>query len=137
VAVAAARSSFIGLASVLLFGVLAFAGRAEPAQVNTIREVFARLETCWRPPPASQANPIDITVIVSFDRAGAILGRPKITFESKTASDNDRLLHRIAVMEALQRCAPMPFTEAMGGAVAGRPFAVLFHHKPLTPEKRV
>jgi hypothetical protein len=135
--VAAARSSFIGLASVLLFGALAFAGHAEPEQVNTIREVFARLETCWRPPPASQANPIDITVIVSFDRAGAILGRPKITFESKTASDNDRLLHRIAVMEALQRCAPMPFTEAMGGAVAGRPFAVQFHHKPLTPEKRV
>jgi hypothetical protein len=134
--VTAARSSLVGLALVLLFGVSASAGHAEPAQVNTIRELLARLETCWRPPPASQANPIDITVIVSFDRTGAILGRPKITFESETANDNDRLLYRIAVMEALQRCAPMPFTEAMGGAVAGRPFAVHFHHKPSTPEKR-
>jgi hypothetical protein len=134
--VTAACSSRIGLALVLLFGVSVSAGHAEPEQVNTIREVFARLQTCWRPPPASQANPIDITVIVSFDRAGAIFGRPKITFESETANDNDRLLYRIAVMEALQRCAPMPFTEAMGGAVAGHPFAVQFRHKPLTPEKR-
>jgi len=134
--VAAARSSFVGLALVLLLGVLASAGHAEPVQVNTVREILARLETCWRAPPASQANPIDITVIVSFNRAGAIFGRPKITFESATANDNDRLLYRIAVMEALQRCAPMPFTEAMGGAVAGRPFAVQFHHKSLTPEKR-
>ena len=133
---AAARSSFVGLALVLLLGVLASAGHAEPVQVNTIREILARLKTCWRPPPASQANPIDITVIVSFDRTGAILGRPKITFESETANDNDGLLYRIAVMEALQRCAPMPFTEAMGSAVAGRPFAVQFHHKSLTPEKR-
>jgi len=134
--VTAARRSLVGLAWVLLLGMLASGGHAEPAQVDTIREFLARLKTCWRPPPASQANPIDITVIVSFDRAGALFGRPKITFESETANDNDRLLYRIAVMEALQRCVPMPFTEAMGGAVAGRPFAVRFHHKSLTPEKR-
>ena len=40
------------------------------------------------------------------------------------ATDNDRVAYRIAVMETLQRCTPMPFTEGMGGAVAGRPFAV-------------
>ena len=35
---------------------------------------------CWKPPPPSQANPIDITVIVSFNREGAILGQPRITY---------------------------------------------------------
>jgi hypothetical protein len=39
-------------------------------------------------------------------------------------------------MEALQRCTPMPFTESMGGAVAGRPFAIQFYHKPLPSEKK-
>jgi len=108
---------------------------AEPAQVDTIREVFARLRTCWKPPPASSANPgIDITVIVSFNRAGEILGHPRITYESKQAGDNDRLMYRIAVMEALQRCTPMPFTEGMAGAVAGRPFAVQFHNRKLPPQ---
>ncbi len=44
--------------------------QAQPAQVDNIRDVFAKLRTCWKPPPASRANPIDITVIVSFNRAG-------------------------------------------------------------------
>jgi hypothetical protein len=107
---------------------------AEPEQVNTIREAFAKLGTCWKPPPASQANPIDITVIVSFNRAGEILGHPRITYESEQATDNDRLHYRVAVMEALQRCTPMPFTESMAGAVAGRPFAVRFRTRKLPPQ---
>jgi hypothetical protein len=107
---------------------------AEPEQVNTIREVFAKLGSCWKPPPASQANPIDITVIVSFNRVGEILGHPRITYESEQATDNDRLHYRVAVMEALQRCTPMPFTESMAGAIAGRPFAVRFRTRRLPPQ---
>ena len=109
---------------------------AEPAQqVDTIRDVFAKLRTCWKPPPASRANPgIEITVIVSFTRNGDILGHPKITYESEQATDNDRLMYRIAVMEALQRCTPMPFTEAMAGAIAGRPFAVRFRNRIRPPQ---
>lgn len=81
---------------------------------------------------------MDITVIVSFNRAGAILGRPRITHETEQASDNDRLQYRIAVMQALQRCTPLPFTEALGGAVAGRPFAVPFKTRksPTKPAER-
>jgi hypothetical protein len=107
---------------------------AEPERVNTIREVFAKLGTCWKPPPVAQAEPIDITVIVSFNRAGEILGHPRITYESEQATDNDRLRYRVAVMEALQRCTPMPFTESMAGAIAGRPFAVRFRTRKLPPQ---
>jgi hypothetical protein len=115
---------------------------AAPAQpdvpVNSIKEFYARIRTCWKPPPASLAHPaIDITVIVSFNRAGQILGHPRVTYESEQADDNDRLMYRIAVVEALQRCTPMPFTEGMAGAVAGRPFAIQFHNrKPSPAEKR-
>jgi len=110
---------------------------AQPAQVNTIAELFARIRTCWRPPDATLAHPdIDITVIVSFNRAGEILGRPRVTYESEQADDNDRLQYRIAAMEALQRCVPMPFTEAMAGAAAGRPFAIGFHNRKPPTEKQ-
>ena len=93
---------------------------------------------CWQPPdPARAHGGIDITVIVSFTRTGEILGRPRVTYESEQADDNDRLLYRIAAMEALQRCTPMPFTETMAGAIAGRPFAIRFHNrKPPPGEKR-
>jgi hypothetical protein len=107
---------------------------AEPERISNIREAFAKFGTCWKPPPAAQANPMDITVIVSFNRAGEILGRPRITYESEQATDNDRLHYRVAVMEALQRCTPMPFTESMAGAVAGRPFAVRFRTRKLPPQ---
>jgi len=98
--------------------------------------VFAKLSGCWKPPALAAANPMDITVILSFNRRGEILGKPRITYESATATDNDRLAYRVAVMETLQRCTPMPFTETMGGAVAGHPFAVQFRTRDPSKEKR-
>jgi hypothetical protein len=119
-------------AATLLLGVSGAA--AEDAhRVNTIDDVFQHLRTCWKPPPAAKARPIDITVIVSFNRSGNILGHPRISYESPEASDNDRLQYRIAVMEALQRCTPMPFTDAMAGAAAGRPFAIQFRTRKTSP----
>lgn len=120
-------------AAVLLFG--ACGASAEEAPVNTIQDIFQHLRTCWKPPPPSRARPIDITVVVSFNRAGNILGHPRITYESAEASDGDRLQYRIAVMEALQRCTPMPFTDAMAGAAAGRPFAIQFRNRKTSPDK--
>ncbi len=108
---------------------------AEDRQVNTIQDVFRHLRTCWRPPPPAKARPLDITVVVSFNRSGDILGHPRISYESPEASDNDRLQYRIAVMEALQRCTPMPFTDAMAGAAAGRPFAIQFRNRRTSPDK--
>jgi hypothetical protein len=127
---------WLGVAALLLAGLSP--APAQPAQVNTIADVLARLRACWKPPEPSRVHPdIDITVIVSFNRAGEILGRPRVTYESEQADDNDRLLYRIAVMETLQRCVPMPFTEGMAGAAAGRPFAIRFHNrKPPPAEKR-
>jgi hypothetical protein len=125
-------------AAPLLWLALTAQASAEPQQLDTIKDVFARLFSCWKPPPLSEANPIDITVVVSFNREGAILGHPRITYESEHASDNDRLKYRMAVMETLQRCTPLPFTEGLGGAVAGRPFAVPFRtrKRPPKPEEK-
>ena len=107
------------------------AGRAGRGQAGQYHQGGVRaLGTCWKPPPASRAKAMDITIIVSFNRSGAIMGRPRITYESPEATDNDRLAYRVAVMEALQRCTPMPFTESMAGAVAGHPFAVRFRNPP-------
>ena len=134
--VSARRKPSVWFAAALVW--LAPAAHAQAEPLDTIKEVFAKLYSCWRPPPASRANPMDITVIVSFNREGAILGQPRITYESANAGDNDRIAYRIAVMETLQRCAPLPFTEGLGGAVAGRPFAVTFRSRkrPPKPEEK-
>ena len=131
----ARRGPVIGFAAIWLLVSPAISAQTGPAQVDNIKEVYAKLGTCWKPPPPSSATPdMDITVIVSFRRDGSILGHPKITYESEQATDNDRLMYRIAVMETLQRCTPLPFTESMGSAVAGRPFAFKFQARKRPPQ---
>ena len=136
----AARSRRLSLlAAPLLWLALPASAQVAPEQLNTIRDVVLAIHRCWRPPAADKAGPIDITVIVSFNREGAILGHPRISYESQEATDNDRIQYRIAVMETLQRCTPLPFTDSLGGAVAGRPFAIPFRNKkypPRSQEKR-
>lgn len=113
---------------------------AEGPQVDNIEEMFARLKQCWKAPLLSAGDPgMQITVLVSFKRNGEILGHPRITFESRDASDDERIVYRTAVMEMLQRCSPMPFTRGMGDAVAGRPLTLRFDDRrnlPKPTEKR-
>jgi hypothetical protein len=125
---------FFWFAAALVWFALSGQARAEPPALDSLKDIFVRLHSCWKPPPASVANPTDITVVVSFNREGVILGHPRITYESEQASDNDRIQYRVAVMETLQRCAPLPFTEGLGGAVAGRPLAIPFRTRKRPPK---
>jgi hypothetical protein len=101
--------------------------RKPAAPINTIAAVFAALEACWIPPVLEQSRAgMQITVLVSFKRSGELLGKPRITFETPDASDDERLAYRVAMAEALRRCNPLPFTEALGNALAGRPLTMRF-----------
>ena len=103
------------------------AAQVPQAPVNTISELGAALRACWVPPPLDQSRPgMQITVQMTFRRNGELFGKPKITFESPGASDDDRLTYRLAVAEMLKRCASLPFTDAFGNAIAGRPFTMRF-----------
>jgi hypothetical protein len=107
--------------------VLATAAFAQsPRQpLNTLTDVIAALRACWAPPPIDQSRPgMQITVQMSFRRNGELFGQPRITFESVGASDDERLAYRIAVAKMLKRCAPLPFTDALGNAIAGRPLTM-------------
>ena len=95
--------------------------------VNTIHEVFDALEGCWIPPKLDQSRPgMEITVMLSFTRKGEIFGQPKITYASPGASADERLAYRVAMAEALRRCNPLPFTDGLGNALAGRPMTIRF-----------
>jgi hypothetical protein len=103
------------------------AAQAPQLPLNTLDEVSTALRACWVPPPLDQSRPgMQITVRMSFRRNGELFGHPRITFESAGASDDERLAYRIAVADMLKRCAPLPFTETLGNALAGRPFTIRF-----------
>jgi hypothetical protein len=119
-------------AAVLAAGANAFAqepgeGQQPAAALNTIAEVFAALEACWIPPGLEQARAgMQITVMLSFKRNGELLGKPRITYETPGASDDERTSYRVAMAQALRRCTPLRFTDALGGALAGRPLTMRF-----------
>ena len=121
----------------LLLSAWIASAQAEPEQLDTIKDVFARLHSLLETAAARRsANPIDITVIVSFNREGAILGPSAGSPMNRNRPATMTVCsYRVAVMEALQRCTPLPFTEALGGAIAGRPFAVPFRTRKKPPPK--
>ena len=98
-----------------------------PEKVNTIQEMFKAIVACWVPPPLDQARPgMEITVRLSFNRQGAILGEPRFTFVTRDVSRDMRARYQRAVAEAISRCTPVPFTPEMGNAIAGRPVNIRF-----------
>jgi hypothetical protein len=121
------RVQAIGEALAIIALATGAAAQAPHPPVNTINELGPALRTCWVPPPLDQSRPgMQITVQMTFRRNGELFGKPRITFESPGASDDDRLTYRLAVAEMLKRCASLPFTDAFGNAVAGRPFTMRF-----------
>jgi hypothetical protein len=123
---------FIMICRIVVFVVFLFAlteggARAElrKGPLSTTWEVLTILKTCWIPPPRNAARVgMEITVRFSITRTGEILGKPKIVFETLTATDAERIAYRIAVMSMLQRCAPLLITDALGNAIAGRPLSI-------------
>ena len=112
------------IAAVALAG--SAAAQATPT-LNTLKDLGAALRACWQPPPLVQSRPgMQITVQMTFKRDGELFGHPRVTFETTGASDDERLAYRTAVADALKRCTPLPFTAALGNAVAGRPFTMRF-----------
>jgi hypothetical protein len=115
----------VGAALVLVACATNAAAQAPQGQINTLNELGAALRACWIPPSLDRSRAgMQVTVPISFRRKGELFGKPKITFESSGASDDERLAYRIAVADMLKRCASLPFTDALGNAVAGRPFTM-------------
>ena len=111
----------------------------DAGQLDTLKDLFKQIGRCWHSPRLPDGDlGMQITVAVTFNRAGEILGQPRITYESENASDDDRLAYRKAVMATLQRCTPLAFTEGFAGAIAGQPVRLRFHdrRKPPKPKER-
>ena len=102
-------------------------GRKPDKPLNTIKDLYGALYACWVPPPQSEARPgMEITVQLTFNRRGEVMGEPRFTFITPNASPEHRAVYQRAVVAAINRCAPLPFTDALGGALAGRPISIRF-----------
>jgi hypothetical protein len=93
--------------------------------VDTIAGMFAALRACWQPPADDEARSgMQMSVRFAFKRNGEIIGEPRVTYTTPGVGDETKQVYRHAIAEALARCTPLPFSDGMGGAVAGRPIAM-------------
>jgi hypothetical protein len=101
--------------------------REAPEKLGTIRAVFAALRGCWVPPARQDSRPgTQLSVRLSFKRSGEIFGKPRVTYVTPGIPTRVRQAYWDAVEAALERCTPLAFTDGLGGALAGRPFAIRF-----------
>ena len=97
--------------------------------LNTLVDVARALEACWEAnePPLDQARPgMNVTVMLSFTRTGEILGEPRFTYITRDAKPETRALYQRAVVAAINACVPLPFSPALGNALAGTPKVMPF-----------
>jgi hypothetical protein len=101
--------------------------------LNRPSEIGAAIYACWKPPAGSES--MALTLVFSFKQNGEILGKPRVSF-AKLQGDEDRQRQFVAsAFNALKACTPLKLTAPLGGAIAGRPFALRF--KVTTPSQRI
>jgi hypothetical protein len=126
------------LLMVMILGAALYTPGASATQsvqrLDSLRDLFNQLGRCWRSPPLPNGDKGEqITVLVAFNRNGEILGRPRITYESEAASDDDHLIYRTAVMATLLRCTPLQLTDGLARALAGRPITFRIDDRRRSP----
>ena len=95
--------------------------------LNTLRDLFFMLRACWTPPAIADARRgMQMTVRISYKKSGDIFAPPQPTYVLEGSSQKVRDIYRDAIAQSLQACAPMHFSRAFGGAIAGKPILIRY-----------
>lgn len=102
-------------------------GQSPKGPINTLIELSDAIGGCWEWPPIDDVQSgMTVTILLSFKRNGEIFGT-RLTHQSATSSPRERDLYYRALAEMMSRCSPLPITDGLGNAIAGRPFTFRFN----------
>lgn len=94
--------------------------------LNTIKDVQDAIKKCWVWPAAADVTTgMDITIMLSFRRNGEIFGG-RVTYKTPNVSEQERAVYAAALAATIKRCSPLPLSDSLGGAIAGRLFSFHF-----------
>ncbi|MET3521131.1 MULTISPECIES: hypothetical protein [unclassified Mesorhizobium] len=92
--------------------------------IDTLVEMSDAIYACWKPPAGTAG--MSLTLRFSLRRNGTLIGKPRATYSDL---GTDQALNRAfvtSILKALDEALPLPFSDSMGGAVAGRMLAPRF-----------
>ena len=95
--------------------------------LNTIGDLFAALRSCWSPPPADEAREgMQMSVLFSFKKSGAMIAPPRMTFATQGAPADIRDAYLKSINVSLSGCEPFKFTAGLSDDIAGRPIMIRY-----------
>jgi hypothetical protein len=101
--------------------------RRPDRDLDTLGELFAMLRSCWSPPAQDSAKAgMQMSVMFSFNKSGAMIAAPRMTFASKAATADLRQTYLQAIDASLDGCLPLRLTRGLAGAIAGRPIMIRY-----------
>jgi hypothetical protein len=89
-----------------------------------LRELFAELDRCLVISKGAAGS--ELTVVFSLRRDGGLLGKPRISFSKLAGDAVEQCRFAEDIAKGFDRCLPVSITDALGGAIAGRPMSVRF-----------
>jgi hypothetical protein len=125
--------AMIGLVAALTCAApYALAQEAPPA--NTLMDLERQFGACMAGKSLGPAGS-RVTIMLMMKRDGSVFGKPRITF-SHLEGDKEAGQRFIDDVErAVDACLPFKITPSLGGAIAGRPFAITLGRPK--PEQRI
>ncbi|MER9564271.1 hypothetical protein [Mesorhizobium sp. M0571] len=69
---------------------------------------------------------MSLTLRFSLRRDGTLIGKPRATYSDLAADERLNRAFVASILKALDKALPLPFSESMGGAIAGRMLAPRF-----------
>jgi hypothetical protein len=95
--------------------------------LNTIGDLFAALRSCWSPPPADEAREgMQMSVLFSFNKSGAMIAPPRMTFATQGAPADIRDAYLKSINVSLSDCEPFKITAGLSDDIAGRPIMIRY-----------
>ena len=119
------KASFVGAVSLVLAALAnpgvtraqeRACGSSDP--VNTIKEMLSAIYACWEPPPGTAG--MSITLQFSLRRQGTLIGKPRATYSHLGEDEALSRAFVASILQALDKALPLPLSDSMGGAIAGR-----------------
>jgi hypothetical protein len=102
--------------------------KAQGVAANTLPDLWRGLKLCMGAPGDNAGS--ELTIVFSLKRDGSLLGTPRITHSrlmGEAAAQRDFVA---AAIGALEKCLPVKITDQLGGAIAGRLFAIRIGRRP-------
>jgi hypothetical protein len=116
----------------VLLAWLGLSGPAAAPSLDRLDTIGPYLDACVTKGLSGErfAGRREVTLRTSYRRDGSMIGIPAVTFSFPPAAGTEQKQFIDVLQRIFFTCAPLPFSKALGEAIAGRPYSYRIIHQP-------